>query len=286
MRFFFRSRQFKIIAAIVAAVIVLTTTFGIIGRYMSPQASLVGAVVAPFQKVATSVGNFFKNADKRWNDGDKLATENDELKKEIDRLKGELVDYQTAVAENEFYKNYLEIKDLNSDFEFCPAMLISKDPDDIFKGFVIDSGANDGIKIYDPVITESGLVGYITEVGITTSKVTTILSPELVCGVYDSRTNDAGAVSGDRELSKNKMTKLYNLPRSCDVTVGDIIVTSGSGIFPDKIIIGTVGNIQSDPVSSSLYAGIIPAVDFDDIRNVMVITSFEGKGNTLIGKGE
>ena len=82
MRFFFRSRQFKIIAAIVAAVIVITGTFGIIGRYMSPQASLVGAIVAPFQKVATSVGNFFENADKRWNNGDKLAAENDELKKE------------------------------------------------------------------------------------------------------------------------------------------------------------------------------------------------------------
>ncbi len=286
MRFFFRSRQFKIIAVIVASVLLLTTIFGIMGKYMMPGASLVGTVVAPFQKLATSVNNFFSDVNKRWNDGDKIATENEELKKEINKLKGELVDYQTAVSENEFYKKYLEIKDLNSDFEFCPAMLISTDPDDLFNGFVIDAGTSDGVEQFDPVITEAGLVGYITEVGITTSKVTTILSPELVCGVYDSRTNDAGAVSGDRELAKNKMTMLYNLPRTCDVTVGDIIVTSGNGIFPNDLVIGTVSNIQSDPVSSSLRAGIIPSVNFDEIRNVMVLTDFEGKGNELIGKGE
>ncbi len=286
MRFFFRSRQFKIIVAIVASVVLLTTISAIIGKNMAPQAGLGGTIIAPFQKLVTTIDNFFTDVNKKWNSGEKLATENDELKKEINKLREELVDYQTAVSENEFYKKYLEIKDANTDFEFCPAMLISTDPDDLFKGFVIDAGANVGVKRYDPVITEAGLVGYITEVGITTSKVTTILSPELVCGVYDSRTSDAGAVSGDRELAKNDMTKLYNLPRTCDVTVGDIIVTSGNGIFPDKLVIGTVDNIQSDPISSSLCAGIIPAVNFDEIRNVMVLTDFEGKGNALIGKGE
>ena len=286
MRFFFRSKQFKIILSVLIALIAVSVIFSIIGSQLSPQANIIGMLTAPFRTAANGIWNGLEDFVSAYRDGNKIMLENAELEAELNDLREQLADYQQTQAENEFYKKYLEIKDTNSDFEFCPAMLISKDPDDIFKGFVIDSGTNDGIKLYDPVITESGLVGYITEVGITTSKVTTILSPELVCGVYDSRTNDAGAVSGDHELSKNGMTKLYNLPRSCDVTVGDIIVTSGSGIFPDKIIIGTVGNIQSDPVSSSLYAGIIPAVDFEDIRNVMVITSFEGKGNTLIGRGE
>ena len=76
-------------------------------------------------------------------------------------------------------------------------------------------------------------------------------------------------------------TKLYNLSRSRTVAVGDIIVTSGSGIFPKQLIIGKVQNIQSDQLTSSLYAIIEPTVDLDALKDVMVLTSFDGQGEAL-----
>lgn len=271
---------------IVAVVIVFSITVRIIGGIMSPQAGLAGAIAAPFQRLGTTIKNSFEDVGKRWSKGDELARENDQLKKQINELTEQLVDYQTVLGENEFYKDYLEIKDSNPDFVFCPAMKIAGDPDDPFGGFVIDVGTHDGVALYDPVITDAGLVGYITETAFSTAKVTTILNPELNCGAYDTRTDDAGAVAGTRELAVAGKTRLYNLPRSCSVTVGDIIVTSGSGIFPDKLIIGRVENIQNDPISSSLYAEITPSVNFDELRNVMVLTSFDGQGNGLIGNGD
>ena len=71
------------------------------------------------------------------------------------------------MEQNEFYKNYLEIKDDHKDFKFTPATLISRDREDPYKGFVINKGSVNGISAHDPVITEEGLVGYIGEVGLT-----------------------------------------------------------------------------------------------------------------------
>lgn len=284
LRFFFRSKQFKTALSVVIIVILLAALSGILGGTMSTQTSLVGAVAAPFQKLGTSIVNTVRDISSNFKAATELNAENDKLKNEINELREQLVDYQSALTDNEFYKEYLEIKDANLDFKFSPAFVTAKDPDDLYGGFTVDAGSFHGVSLYDPVITDEGLVGFVTQVGIATSKVTTILDPTLVCGAYDSRTNDAGALSGDASLASSGKTKFYNLPRTCSVAVGDIIVTSGSGIFPDKVIIGTIDNIKNDSLTSSLFATITPAVDFDNLRSVMIITDFTGQGNQLTGE--
>ena len=282
MRFFLRSQQFKTIISVIAIVLALSVTAGIIGGVMSPQASVIGAIAAPFKKLGSAIVGGFREIGSNFESAAPLNAENDKLKAEINDLREQLVDYQSALTDNEFYKSYLGIKDSNPDFEFCPALVTARDPDDIFKGFTVDVGSTSGVSLYDPVITDAGLVGYVSQVGVATSKVTTILSASLTCGAYDARTNDAGALTGDSALAGSGLTKFYNLPRSCSVAIGDIVVTSGSGIFPDKLIIGTINNINNDPLSSSLYATITPSVEFDDLRSVMILTDFDGQGNELI----
>lgn len=282
MRFFLRSKQFKKAVATVAIVLALAVVAGMIGGFMAPHAGIVGSIVAPFQKLGNSVAGAWNELCDNFRSAAQLNAEKEQLQNEINTLREQLVDYYDAVNENAFYEEYLEIKENNPDFKFCPAMVVSSDPDDVFGGFTVGAGSLDGVSLYDPVITDEGLVGYISEVGATTSKVTTVLSPSITCGAYDSRTSDAGALSGDTELASQGYTRFFNLPRTCSVAVGDLIVTSGGGIFPDKLIIGTVNNIGNDPLSSSLYATVTPAADLDALRNVMIITEFEGQGNELI----
>ncbi len=282
MRFFLRSKQFKKTLLIVVIVLAAAITAGLIGGYMAPHAGIVGSVVAPFQRLGSAVSEAWTDMTDNFKAAAKLNAEKEQLEKQVAKLREQLVDYETAITQNEFYKDYLEIKELNPDFKFCPAKIISTDPDDAFRGFTIGVGSAHGVSVYDPVITDAGLVGYISEVGTSTSKVTTVLSPKLTCGAYDSRTNDSGALSGNTEFAAKGNTRFFNLPRTCSVAVGDIIVTSGSGIFPDKLIIGTVSDVGNDSISSSLFATVTPAVDFDDLRNVMVITEFAGQGNSLI----
>lgn len=278
MRFFFRSRQFKIIAAVFAALIVIAAVTAAVGGRMSPGANIFGTVTAPFRSLASKISGGISSFVEVYTEGEKLNIKNAELETEISELRKKLADYEQAVSENEFYKNYLDIKDVNPSFKFTAATLISRDKEDPYKGFIINKGSVNGVSAHDPVITDEGLVGYIGEVGLTTSKVVTVLSAELTAGALDNRTSDSGVLSGSAELASEGLTKFYNLSRSCNIAVGDYVVTSGEGIFPKGLLIGTVQTIGSDKYNTSIYANVKPFADIDGIRGVMVITEFEGQG--------
>ena len=278
MRFFFRSRQFKIIAAVFAALIVIAAVTAAVGGRMSPGANIFGTVTAPFRSLASKISGGISSFVEVYTEGEKLNIKNAELETEISELRKKLADYEQAVSENEFYKNYLDIKDANPSFKFTAATLISRDKEDPYKGFIINKGSVNGVSAHDPVITDEGLVGYIGEVGLTTSKVVTVLSAELTAGALDNRTSDSGVLSGSAELASVGLTKFYNLSRSCNIAVGDYVVTSGEGIFPKGLLIGTVQTIGSDKYNTSIYANVKPFADIDGIRGVMVITEFEGQG--------
>ncbi len=281
MRFFFRSKQFKVILAIFIALITLSVLSAVIGNNISPQSNIVGTITAPIRSVVSTVSNGISDFVTALTSGNEIMLENTELEAQISELREKLVDYEKITKENEFYKNYLEIKDQNPDFKFAPATLIARDNSDPYKAFVINKGSADGISAHDPVITESGLVGYISEVGLTTSKVTTILSPDLTLGALDNRTNDSGIISGSLETNQKNCTKFKNLAHSCSVAVGDYVVTSGEGVFPKGLLVGTIETIANDEYNTSLYAAVKPFVELDKVRDVMVITEFKGQGSVL-----
>ncbi len=278
MRFFFHSRQFKVILSVFSAVVLITLIFWISGRRMAPYTDIAGIITAPVKSFATAVSNEVKDFISEYKSGNELSFKNAELQNEINELRKKTVDYNKMKSENDFYKKYLELKSSNKDFKFTPATLISRDTGDPFCGFTINEGTSSGIHIHDPVITDEGLIGYIAEVGITTSKVSTILSSDITLGALDSRTNDSGIMKGNIELAGKGMCRFSNLARSCSVAIGDYVITSGEGIFPDGLLIGSISYIGTDKYNSSIYADVTPFVDLNSVRKVMVITSFEGKG--------
>lgn len=285
MRFFFRSKQFKIIFAVFLIVVLLTASFALIGKRMSPQTDIASMISAPFRSIVTNISNAANDIFKAYNDGNEMSLENAELKSQINELQNKLADYEDILAQNEFYKDYLEIKENNPDFKFTDANIIARDPDDPYKGFTVNKGSSSNISLYDPVITDAGIVGYITEVGLTSCKVTTILNHNITLGAIDIRTNDSGIITGNLTLAQNGLCRFANLSRSCTVAVGDYITTSGEGIFPEGLLVGTVETIGVDEYNTSIYAEVKPFSDFSEIRSVMIITSFEGQGGITV-KGE
>ena len=182
--------------------------------------------------------------------------------------------------ENEFYEQFLGIKEKNSEMLFQSASVVARDSTDPYKGFTINVGLINGVAKYDPVITSDGLVGYITEIAPTYSKVTTVLSPKLKAGGKDNRTSDEGIISGRADFAEDDNCYLYNLQRDCTVSISDYIVTAGGGVFPEGLIVGTVIDIKQQSKDTSLYAVVDSAVEFDDLREIMVITYFSGQGMT------
>ncbi len=278
MRFFFRSRQFKIIVCVVLIIAILSLAVGLAGSRMAPQADIAGAIAAPFKTAAGKISNAVSDFISAYRDGNELMLENAELNAELNELREKVAENDQLSAENEFYKQYLEIRELNPDFVFSDATVISRDTSDPYGSFTINRGSMSDISVYDPVITDAGLVGYITEVGTITAKVTTVLDPDLTLGALDSRTGDSGIISGRLQLAENGLCRFGNLSRSCSVAIGDYIVTSGEGIFPEGLLVGSITSIGADEYNTSIYADITPFVKLDEIRSVMVITEFEGQG--------
>ena len=286
MRFFFRSRQFKIILSIFLAVIIFAAIFGFTGSFMTPGANALSTVTAPvreaFSNISGSVSDFFSS----MRDSNRMALENSKLQSEINSLKKEIAEKDELKAKNDFYKGFLGLKEDNPDFEMVDAFLISRDSDDPYGSFVINKGSLAGIHDHDPVITDAGLVGYVTEVGLTSSKVTTLLCPDLTLGALDIRTSDSGVVCGELKLAEKGCCKLSNLSRNCSVAIGDYVKTSGEGIFPEGLLVGTVEYLGSDKYNASIYAEIKPFVDISSVKGVMVITDFSGKGGISVGNGK
>lgn len=281
MRRFFARRRFKALALLVCVFVVLGIVFSAMGR-LSPQTDVLGLILSPIQQAGQAVTRQIDRMFTAVGRLDTLEDENNQLREEIRLYREQLVDFDEYKLENEFYNKFLGIKEQNSDFSFQPATVTARDAAGGEASFSIDAGTKDGIALHDPVITEDGLVGYISEVGTTISTVVTVIDPNLHVGALVSRTREAGVVKGETALMAQGVCSLSYLTSSSAVTIGDYVITSGAGgLFPKGLIIGTVSEVKKEQSNVSLYAVVEPTVDVQEITQVMVITEFEGQGGIV-----
>lgn len=275
---FLRTKKFKIIAAFA----VMLCAFMLRAAYTDGIAifgqRLLGAVVYPFQLVSSEISSGVTGLMQGHLEVEELEEENARLKEEIRLLQDQMVNYEAVKNENQLYRRFLDIKEENPDFEFCPAMIIGRDANSQFGSFIIDKGTLQGVEQRDPVITSDGLVGVVEEVGLTYSRVATIFDPGLNVGSFVSRTRDTGIVAGSVELAQEGQSKLSYLPRQSGAAIGDMVLTSGGNAFPKGLKIGTVKEISVEEHGVSLYAVIEPFADIYNCKDVFVITDFEGQG--------
>ncbi len=211
---------------------------------------------------------------------EELKAENNKLKEENASLREQLVDYYDVKAENERLQKYYDIKKENPSYTICPANVIRRDSNDDFYSFTLDIGSSAGIETNDPVITENGLVGWVSRVDAATCTVKTILSPDTKAGAEDKQTGDSGIVTGSASLCDDNLTSLTKIAEDNKIAVGDLVVTSGTGgVYPDNLIIGTVKEIKFNSYDTTRYAVIEPFENISSIKAAAVITNFDGKGN-------
>lgn len=281
MKDYFHSNGFKVLIAVIFIM------FGLMLYTASVNSSifsnLLGFLSTPMQKVSTVVtNNATVTTQNATRSADTLEAENAALKKEINELRNQLIDYYQIKKENEQQKSYLELKKDNPDFQFVSASVVGRDPNELFYGFTVDKGSLSNIKVNDPVITDAGLVGYVSSVSSTFCKVTTILSPDTGVGAIDPVCGDTGVVSSNKKLADQGLAKMGFLSAGTKVQAGDIIITSGlGGIYPKKLPIGKVKEVKNEDVDVSLYAVIEPFVDVKTVHDVFIITHFEGQGEIM-----
>ena len=177
-------------------------------------------------------------------------------------------------VKNKAFRDLLNIRKENPEFQYASAFVISRDPLDRFGGFTIDQGTLNGVEKGDVVVSDKGyLVGRVLEADLNSSKVMTILQPGSYVACLVSRTRDSGNLNGSADYAADGMCVLENLPRDTLAMVGDEIITTGlGGEFPANIRVGTILELVPEESGTSTIAVVEPGADINKLTHVFIVT--------------
>ena len=265
-------KKLNIVLIIVTVVIFILMGVSFAARDASVADNALGITMRPvqqfFSNIGSSIGGFFSFI----GDMKEFQSENLELKDKVSSLESDVRELASLKQENERLRQLLALSEREAGRDMVGCKVIAKDPGNWFYTFTIDKGSEAGLAVDDTVISGQGLVGRITELGSGWARVLSIIDVESSVGALVSRTQDLAIVDGELSLSNNGQCRLSYVTKGADLVIGDAVVTSGlGGVYPDGILIGTISEIKSDSMGYSQYAIIDTAVDFERIREVMVI---------------
>jgi rod shape-determining protein MreC len=261
------------------AVALFTGVFAVMG-WGSLLSDVGSAVIYPFQWVGSKIGGGVSGFFSYFADIRDLRDEVESLKNENQELKDQLVDAEIMADENAWLYHYLTMKEERGDWSLCAASVIasataSGEGGDYATELTLNRGSASGIAAGMPVVTGSGLVGVVVEVGLNHCRVMTLLDTSVSVGAVTTRATENGLCEGDYARLHEGHATLKNLPEEADVEVGDIVVPSGRGsVYPYGIPIGRVTDVTANAFVRTTEAAVQPFTDFSDLTQVMIITKY------------
>lgn len=275
LRRFFENK--KLIVLLVSVI----TSFSMIAYSIFSQSQMPKPILW-VNDVTAVVGRFVStptNAMMRFTDSinDLMNTyeDNQRLKSQISSLEELEAQNEILQSENEELSALLDLQPSLVGKNVIASSVISRSPDTWLDSITIDVGTNSGIEESMSVMTESGLVGHVTEVSATSSKVQLLITENnQMKNVAVSIQTDDGIVSGILSDYDEKTQELIlkQVPNDAKVSEGNTVTTSGlGGVSPEGLIIGEVTSASSDNFGLSQSVKVKPAADFKDIRSVLVI---------------
>ena len=276
--------NFKVIATSVVAITLIGIVGISIGRYSGNNPigdKFVLDIIEPIGKNLNNGFTFlkdnikdiinYKNNSKKV---DSLQDENEKLKKEIIALNNQLDDVQSLDS----LKKALNYIDEKYQAKSISANVVGKNDGNWYDSFIIGAGKNQGVKEESIVTNGNGLVGIVYEVSDNYSKAISLLDTKSSVSfklLKDS--NFKGVITqnstlDDKENYKNKGYLCgYMFDSSYNVLPGDVITTSGLGLYPEGIPIGEVDKVIDDKNKSMKYVVVKPYVNFKNIDDVIII---------------
>ena len=198
-----------------------------------------------------------------------LRDENIRLKSEVRRL---------IVSKSRMESQELELLELRELLKVIPKEnnriitgRVVTAPGGIFANTVlINVGKNEGIILGQPAISSLGLVGYVINVGLKTSRILLIIDINSMIPSYLTDSNWPAVVQGQN----GKLLKIRFLSTEANPVEGEVLETSGhGGQLPSGI---NIGNLIKD-FSGDYY--VKPSVNFQRLTYVSIIKNFNSKTN-------
>jgi rod shape-determining protein MreC len=272
-------------ARLVAVALVLVS-LGLITIYFreSSGGALHGAqriglsILMPFEVAGERVSRPFRDA---WGYGSELVgakSENAKLREQVAALQKELIQEQTAARENERLREltrYISGPKFPDDYRAVVTRVVARPPSAYNQVVLVAAGSNDGIAVNDPVVTEDGLVGLVTEVTGNGARVTLLTDQASAVSALVLQSDAAGIVR--HGPSDGSALVLDRVGKDELVSEGDLVITAGwrtgnlESLYPRGIPIGMVASVGQQDVDLYKRIQVAPLVDFDSLNEVIVL---------------
>ena len=260
-----------IILLVVCIVMIALSIFR--GFHASAGSSIANAVFSPMQQGINGIGGFISGTAKGSRDIQTLESQIEELKNENAILKSRLTTMENNQSDYDDLLDLTQLQEKYPSYDMVGARIIAKDPGNWYNRFVINKGTKDNLAVNMNVIANGGLVGIITEVGENWATVESIIDDESNISAMVASTSDTCIVSGNLSRMSSGKIEFSELRDDGNVvTEGTKIVTSNiSTKFLTGLLIGYVSEVGDDSNHLTRSGTIIPAADFKNIREVLVI---------------
>jgi len=240
-----------------------------------PLRTIANYTIVPMQNGINTIGLWMSDLTQNLDTLKELQVENKALQQEIDDLTVKNNLLQQEKHELERLRELYALDSQYSDYKKVGARVTANDSGNWFSSFVIDKGTKDGIKVDMNVMAGKGLVGIVTEVGPNWARVRSIIDDASNVSALISSTSDTCIVNGDLTLMQDGKIRFEQLPNNeTEIENGELVVTSHiSSKYLPGILIGYISEVHVDSNNLTRSGYITPAVDFQHLQEVLVITS-------------
>jgi rod shape-determining protein MreC len=246
---------------------------------IKPVKNLADIVLSPMQSGINHVGSAISGRFKKRETMEELKLENEELKKKVEELSS-----KARLTDNDQYEldSLRRLYDLDTEYPDLPktaARIIARESNGWYDIFTIDKGSDDGICVNMNVIAGNGLVGIVTDVRKKTSVVKSIIDDNSNVSAMIASSGDNCIVNGNMAMLRSNGTIEINmLPKECNAMENEEVLTSRiSDKYLSGLLIGYIKNLEIDSSNMTKEALLVPAVDFQKLDNVLVITVLKEK---------
>jgi rod shape-determining protein MreC len=185
------------------------------------------------------------------------AEDNARLRRQVEQFTWQMQNFETVLAENARLRKLVNAKTPPA-HRRVTVPVIGRSPDSWHAQVIVGAGRADGVVPDIAVLSAEGLVGRVIGVSEHSATVQLVTDPQCAISCLDVRSSAFGIVAG----RFNGEAEFAYLKQNADVKKGDLLSTSGYGVFPKGIPVGMVRQV------TRLASRINPEIDVDLMADV------------------
>ena len=222
----------------------------------------------PLEYVMQLPRNLFTASDTYLTTRSTLVNENAELKQRQIELTLLANQSELLRVENQNLRQLLNLEKEVA-YKTIPVEILYNPTNPISQRVVIDRGADDGLKLGNPIASDSGILGQVVRLYAGSAEVSLLEDRDFAVPVQVARNGLRAAVFG---TGRGSLLELRYLPVASDLEVGDVLLTSGiDGTYPPGFAVAMITRIERNADKNTANVFCVPVAGINTNRQALAL---------------